>query len=494
LLLGRDRFGIKPLYFHRTPRRLVFASELRAVLASGLVPATLDETSVWHYVGYQTTPTPRTLIQDIRMLEPGHVLEVTAAGAVSDRRYWDLGHAASRQAIPKSLAAAQARTGELLTEAVKSHLVSDVPVGVFLSGGLDSSALLSALHASGTKAQTFTIALDEADLDESAAAAAVARQFGADHTEIRLRAGDLVDSLPHILDAMDHPSGDGVNTFIVAQAVRERGLKVALSGLGGDEVFGGYASFRRLAKLAGPAPMLRSAPLQIRRAAASAVRMTGRGSVASEKAAAVLESQGSIAEMWPITRQLFSAAARSELLSDRVPRAGDAYTAMLSRALSEDVAMEVFGQVSVAETRAYMHDVLLRDTDQMSMSHGLEVRVPMLDHRLAAYVVAVPDRWKAAGRLPKPLLTGCLELPLPRSVSAAPKRGFVLPFDAWMRGALRAFCERQLGEQGLEGRGLLRPGEARRLWSGFLERRPGITWGRVWTLVALNAWLERRSL
>jgi len=493
LVLARDRFGIKPLYYHRGPRHLVFASEIRSLIASGLFEPQLDEAAVWHYFGYQTAPTPATLLRDVRMLEPGHVLEVDADGRTSSRRYWDLLDAAAEQNRPVSEEEAQNRIRSLLDEAVASHLVSDVPVGVFLSGGIDSGALVSCLASAGTRPRTFTVTLTDAALDESQEAARLAKQFGTDHTEVRLREDELLEGLPAVLAATDHPSGDAVNTFMVARAVSERGLKVALSGLGGDEVFGGYASFRRLSRLAGTAETLVHAPKMVRHAAARLVRAAGGGAVASDKAAAVLESEGSIAAMWPVTRQLFSAQARARMLSSRIPPAGEAYEPMLAAAFDRSPVTDVYARVSYAESRAYMHDVLLRDTDQMSMAHGLEVRVPLLDHRLAAFVVALPDRWKA-GANPKALLAGSLARPLPADLVAAPKRGFTLPFDAWMRGALRPFCEDQLGERGLDGRDLLKPGQARRLFHRFLDRAPGVTWGRVWALVALNAWLDRRSL
>jgi len=493
LQLVRDRFGIKPLYYAQTTRAFVFASEVRALLASGLVTAALDLESVWHYVGYQTTPTPRTLIQGVWMLEPATVLDVTAGGVTSTRTYWSLLESASREPVPSSRDAAMIRVGQLLRESVDEHLVSDVPVAAFLSGGIDSGAIVSAMTAAGSKPRTFTVSLDDNALDESAAAAATARHFATDHTTIRLSGSDLADELPAILAATDHPSGDAVNTWVVSRAVHQQGLKVALSGLGGDEVFGGYPSFRHLRRAAGPAGQLGRTPAVMRRAAASIVRTAGGGAVLSEKAAAVLDGDGSLAEMWPVTRQLYSDAARRRMMSPAVPRAADAYAGMLSAALRAHGAATCHAQVSFAESRAYMHDVLLRDTDQVSMAHGLEVRVPLLDYRLAVFVAALPDAWVAEGS-PKALLVDALERPLPDAVARAPKRGFVLPLDAWMRGPLKGFCEAQLGPRGLDARGLLIPGEAARLWNAFLARSRGVTWSRVWTLVALNAWLEERSL
>jgi len=497
LLLARDRFGIKPLYYHRGPRHFAFASEVRALMASRLFRPALDTASVWHYLGYQTAPTPATLVQDVRMLEPGHVMDVRADGRIGARRYWTLLQAGDPSHIPASAHTARARVAELLRDAVTSHLVSDVPVGVFLSGGIDSGALVSVLRSVDVTPRTFTVALAGDPADESIDARRVADAFGTDHTEVHLDQADLLHMLPAVLTAVDHPSGDGVNTFVVAKAVRDHGVKVALSGLGGDEVFGGYASFRRLGRALPAALQMGRSPLSLRQAAASVVRAAGGGRVATDKAAAVMEGDGTLAAMWPITRQLFSERVRRRMLTDPLaPAVGapDAYAPLLAAAFAAAPGAGVWAQISFAEARGYMHDVLLRDTDQMSMAHGLEVRVPLLDHRLAAHVVSLPDALKLDPRTPKSLLVNSLLLPLPDDIVHRPKRGFTLPFDTWMRGALRGYCEAQLGEQGLDGRGLLRAGEATRLWGRFLSRAHGVTWGRVWTLVALNAWLDRHSL
>jgi asparagine synthase (glutamine-hydrolysing) len=495
LVLARDRFGIKPLYFHANASRIVFASEVRALLASGLVERRLDPHALWHYLGYQTAPTPRTLVDGVEMLDPGGWLEIDSRGQSHRRRYWHLLDAAARESVPESRAAAAREVQARLTDAVTSHMVSDVPVGVFLSGGVDSGALISTLRTAGLTPHTFTVALGEHGYDESIEAAAVARAFGTTHQNVSLREDDLLAMLPDVLAATDHPSGDGVNTYVVSRAVREQGVKVALSGLGGDELFGGYDSFRRLDRLAGAARQVGRSPAPLRRAAASVIRQVGGGGVAAEKAAAVLDTAGTLAELWPVTRQLYSVRARRGLLpAAMIPDDPRSYEGVLADAYANAPQAPAWACMTYAETRAYMHDVLLRDTDQMSMAHALEVRVPFLDHRLAAFVTALPDAWKREGGRPKALLLDALEAPLPAGITGRPKRGFTLPFDLWMRGALRPFCEAQLGAQGLDGRGLLQPGQAAHLWQRFLDRAPGVTWGRIWPLVALNAWLTRQSL
>jgi asparagine synthase (glutamine-hydrolysing) len=441
-----------------------------------------------------------TLIHGVRMLEPGHELRASSRGDVRVRRYWSLLDARDRgDAAPDAatVESAAAEVGARLEAAVRSHLVSDVPVGVFLSGGIDSGALVSVLRALDVRPQTFTVGLEGQAADESDDARLVARHFGTDHVEVPLREDDILDMLPSVLSGTDHPSGDGVNTFVVSAAVRARGVKVALSGLGGDELFGGYASFERLTRTLPAARQITRSPAVFRKAAANALRAAGRGAVSANKAAAVLEGDGTLESMWPVTRQVFAADARRRLLSDSVLDGGefaDGYRTLLAEAYRSAGRMPLWSRISFAEARTYMHDVLLRDTDQMSMAHALEVRVPLLDHHLASYVMSLPDAAKREAGSPKTLLVRSLTRPLPPEIVRRPKRGFALPFDTWMRGALRPVCEGNLGPNGLDGRGLLKPGSAQALWRQFLNRAPGVTWSRVWILVALNAWLDRNHV
>jgi len=232
--------------------------------------------------------------------------------------------------------------------------------------------------------------------------------------------------------------------------------------------------------------------------AAAAVRTLGRDSVASAKAAALLESDGSLAQTFPVMRQLFSSPERDALLGAEIvaasARHGDPYVALLEGAVERHADLGLMSLVSYAEARTYMHDVLLRDTDQMSMRHGLEVRVPLLDHRLVEYVVGLPDALKQAGDVPKRLLVESLGGRLPEACVKRPKRGFVLPFDLWMRGDLRPFCEHHLGSSGLAARAPFHAPAIARLWASFLANDGRTTWSRPWTLVALNAWMERSGV
>jgi asparagine synthase (glutamine-hydrolysing) len=498
ILLARDRLGIKPLYVYQSEHALLFASEIRSLLASGLVPRRLDALALEQFLAYQSVPPPRTLVEDVRMIAPGHLLVTGATRRGVERKYWDLLDSASPEARTATLAESRARVGDLLAEATRAHLVSDVPVGVFLSGGIDSSALVALMHRAGVVPHSFGIAFPGTAYDESHYARVVAKAFGAAHTEIALTEAELCGQLPDAIASVDHPSGDGINTYVVSRAVRAAGVKVALSGLGGDEFFGGYPSFRRLGKFAAYARAWRRSPRPVRAVAAAAVRTLGGESVASMKTAALLESDGSLPQTFPVMRQLFSTAERRALVGPDVvsdaARFGDPYVTLLERAVERHGDVGLMSLVSYAESRTYMHDVLLRDTDQMSMRHGLEVRVPLLDHRLVEYVMGLPDAVKQAGDVPKRLLVESLGVTLPDECVNRPKRGFVLPFDLWMRGDLRPFCEHHLGPEGLAARTPFCAPAVAQLWRSFLANDGRTTWSRLWTLVALNAWLERSGV
>lgn len=497
LFLSRDRLGIKPLYYYSEDGLFVFASEVRALLASGLVPRRLDPLGLDEYLAYQSLPAPRTLIQGVSALLPGAWISVDQRGRVSQGRYWDLlGHARpqDRNSDP---AASRRRVGELLREAVAQHLVSDVPVGAFLSGGIDSSAVVGLMREAGHVPHTFSVAFSERAYDETPHARQVASRFHAEHTEIWLGEHDLLEQLPQALAAMDQPTGDGVNTYVVSRAVRAAGITVALSGLGGDELFAGYPSFARLSRTARLFRTWGRAPQPVRQLAANTVHALGRASVGATKTAAMLASSGHMANLHPVMRQVLSSRQRHNLFSPAWSRAvdghADPYVQLLETAYRDSPRASILACISYAEARTYMHDVLLRDTDQMSMAHSLEVRVPLLDHVLVEYVMGLPDALKQPNGTPKRLLVESLDGLLPDDIVYRPKQGFSLPFAVWMRGHLREFCEARLGQDGLAGRDIFQPRAVQELWSAFLSGRGDASWSRLWVLVVLEEWLERNG-
>jgi asparagine synthase (glutamine-hydrolysing) len=315
--------------------------------------------------------------------------------------------------------------------------------------------------------------------------------------EVPVRPADAVAGVRDALASLDHPSGDGVNTFLVARAVRSAGLKVALSGLGGDELFGGYPSFQRLERLSGYGPALRQSPGAAKHLAAAAVKWVGGSSVASSKAAALMETDGSVPEAFPILRQMFAPDERARLLSTRwrdAAEAPDPYVTLLRAASEDHRDADLMTLTSYAEARTYMHDVLLRDTDQMSMRHALEVRVPLLDHRVVEFVMGVRESIKRPDGRPKRLLVESLPQPLPAEVIDRPKQGFVLPLGAWMRAELRPTCEAALGPSGLGAHDVFQRDVIAELWNAFLAGDSRTSWSRLWTLVALGDWLTRHEI
>lgn len=498
LFIARDRLGIKPLYYFNAPGLFLFASEARALLASGLVPRRLDSMALWEYLGYQSVPAPRTLVEDVRVLKPGCWMSIDAQGRTGEGCYWDLLENASREGQAASASESRRRVREILEESVALHLVSDVAVGAFLSGGIDSSAIVALVREAGKTPRTFSVCFDESAYDEHLYAQQVSERFQTDHTEIHLTDSMLLAQLPSALASMDQPTGDGVNTYVVARAVRSTGIKVALSGLGGDEFFAGYPSFKRLQHAMKYLNHLSRAPQSLRHLAATTIRMLGGSSIRATKTAGMIDGDGTLASVFPLTRQVLSTAQRRLLLNEtwRALVAGtrDPYVELLEDKYRRTTA-EMLSLISYAEGRTYMHDVLLRDTDQMSMAHALEVRVPLLDHRLVEYLMGLPDEHKISNGTPKRLLVESLNGLLPDGVVQRAKRGFTLPFEPWMRsGGLHGFCEERLSRERTGSRGIFQPERVRELWQSFLDGRASVSWSRLWVLVVLEDWLERNGI
>jgi len=477
---------------------VIFASEVRAILATGLVPRQIDPIALNEYLAYQSVPSPRTMIKGIKALPPGTWMTIDALGGIEEQKYWDLLQDFSTEAFTASKPEILKRTAGLLREATELHLVSDVPLGVFLSGGIDSSAVVALIRELGYTPHTFSVAFAEGNYDESIYARQIATRFCAEHKEIRLTERVLLDQLSPALAAMDQPTGDGINTYVVSQAVKDAGVTVALSGLGGDEFFVGYPSFLRLERAIKYLRLLKHLPSSARNTLARVIELAGGRSIQAAKAASLIGSDGSLASIYPVVRQVLSTSKRHSLLSGRWKQCSqdwrDPYVSLLQEAYRNADATDLFARISYAEGRTYMHDVLLRDTDQMSMAHALEVRVPLLDHKLVEYMMGVPDAYKRPNGTPKSLLVGSLGDLLPRDVVYRPKQGFTLPFAAWMRGELRPFCEERLHPQRIGSRGVFDPAEVKKIWKAFLSLSQEVSWSRLWVLVALEEWLDRNQI
>ena len=477
LLLARDRFGIKPLYWHEDRRRVLFASEVTAIVRGGLVPDEASGEALARFLEWGSVPSPLTTVKDVRALPPGHILKISSRGARVER-YWDLDGAveAARRAAPRAAADAVVATRERLEESVRLHLVSDVPLGVFLSGGIDSSAL-AALAAEGRPQPltTLSVAFEERALSEAAYARRMAARVGADHHEVLLRAPDVFADLGAFFAAMDQPTADGLNTWCIARAAREAGLTVVLSGLGGDEVFWGYDHLRRTAALGLARAVMAALPVAVRRGVTRLGPMAGAllARPGLDRLAA-LEAP-TPPGVYHLVRGLFPRATVRDLLG---ASEGDLEAA--APALTGD-ARAGAGDLREALTRLefshYLGDQLLRDTDVMGMAHSIEARVPYLDHRLVETVLGLPAALKLDRARPKPLLLDALGDRLPREIWDRPKMGFTFPMAAWMRERapeLERLCleDKRLQRSAVEA-----------VWSAFAAGRSH--WSRPWALLVL---------
>jgi asparagine synthase (glutamine-hydrolysing) len=480
LWLARDRFGIKPLYWAAVRTGgIAAASEVRALLAGGLVETRVDASGIASYFAYGSVWGRQTAVQAVESLEPGSWMRVSRDG-VATGRYWTPRRYPG--AAPRRPEDAVAEVRALLRRSVESQLAADVPVGVFLSGGLDSGAVLgNAAAARNGDITGFTIAFpaESARLDERQAAALAAARAGARHRVIELSPGGCLSDLPRIASSLDLPSIDGVNSWFVSKAVRAEGIVVALSGLGGDEVFAGYPHLRH-AQLYGVLTRCcgRRQPF-----GTGGFRGWAR-STRSQKLLMALASGGTARGLYATRRCLFKLPADLGLFRrELVERWAADQEAFLEDAL--DAGPGALQAQTVLELQNYMRNTLLRDTDCMSMAHALEVRVPLLDERLVEYVLSLPAGWRVRQGVQKPLLGEALGLP-PSPPSA--KQGFTLPFVQWLRGPMAPLVEACLDELPRAGE-LVDRGAARALWRRFVAGEDRL-WTRVWSIWILDRWLD----
>lgn len=488
LFLARDPMGIKPLYYAHTGSYFLFASEVRTLLGTGLLPPRIDPAGLTNYLTFGSAYDPLTLIEGIKVLPAGHTL-IWEQGRLRLSGYWDLVDELPRaQSREKDATIAQLKP--MLEEAVRLQLVSDVPVGVFLSGGIDSSALVSILSRGGVTSSTFSIVFREADFSEAQHSRAIAKKFHTDHHEINVSQSDVLAAIPDALRAMDLPTMDGVNTYFVSREARAAGIKVALSGLGGDEIFGGYSSFRSVPRMERFSQYWGHVPRPVRNAFAAAFSALAPVSDQNRKLTSLARDNGRLLHPYFLTRMVFTPRQRDLLLCNRNAAIGDLAGESINDRVQRARSLDAVNRVSYLESRCYMLNTLLRDSDFMSMSQGLELRVPLIDHQLAKTVLGFPGEWKL-NRTPKKLLVEALEGSLPDEIVHRPKRGFTLPFEHWMRQELRPEIEPVLDAKRIDQgplAGMLSGKEVRRVWQSFLDG--SVSWSRPWSLYILQRWCE----
>jgi asparagine synthase (glutamine-hydrolysing) len=502
LLIARDSMGIKPLYFAANPSGsddwiFAFASEVRALLAAKLIRnPKLNPNAVRSVVWNGYTVAPETAVLGIESLLPGEAMWLDRQGRVIRRfTYWrhpegHKGHTATQEELESAL-----------IDSVRAHMISDVPLGIFLSGGIDSSAVANlAKRAGAAEINSFTLTFEEADSNEAFYAKQVANAIGTSHQEILLTEQSFLNHLESALDSLDQPSFDGLNSYFMSRAVRDAGFKVALVGTGGDELFGGYQSFSDLPKLQRGLGFLGALPGVPTRLAASMARTlfsrTSHGyppQTRWAKLPEMIEKGGSLISLYQLAyslflpdtqRSLIHADIRSNALLDGLPSTRrDAFIAELNGRSALDA-------ISVLEHRMFLGERLLRDTDAASMAVSLETRLPFVDTEL----LSVISRMEPDARF-QPLKT---KLALRRAglkgldpqMFDRPKSGFEIPFNRWLKSSLGKEIGSTLLDAPLVASAGLQPESVARLWQAFVAGSKGLYWTRMWALYSLIRWVR----
>jgi asparagine synthase (glutamine-hydrolysing) len=505
LLVARDPLGIKPLYLARSADpdagwSVAFASELRALLASGLLgPPHLDPQAVASGVWNGFVVGPGTAVKGVDLLWPGRLLELDGAGKeVRQEDFWRIPDRAPDPTMNEDGLAA------ILEEGLRLHLASDVPLAVFLSGGVDSSVMANlAQRAAQSPIHTFTLAFEEGEFNEGPIARRIAAAIGTQHHEVVLTEGRFVENLEAALDSLDQPTFDGLNAYYMSHAIRSAGFTVALSGTGGDELFGGYTSYRDLPVLQRWSRFAAWVPRGLQVAAATLatwpLRRSG-GAVPPQtrwaKLPEMVRHGDDLLALYQLAYALFLPGFQYELLASGFAEAlADGLPlAMRQRVIAETGARTPLSAISVMEQRLFLGERLLRDNDVASMASSLEQRVPLVDQILHESVDRLPDqaRYRPLGR--KAMLRRIGLRGLDPALFERPKSGFVLPFNRWIRRGLKDAMDQTLRDPQAIAPAGLDPAAVERLWRAFLDGAPGMYWSRVWSVYVFVRWCHRNRV
>jgi asparagine synthase (glutamine-hydrolysing) len=489
LVLGRDRAGIKPLYVTRIGDRLAWGSEAKCLLAGGLDPQ-IDVQALHDYLTLGYVPGPASIFAGVEQLPAGHVLVAEPGRAPDVRRFWSLrGHVAP---TPERRSEADWRDELMRTlrGAVESHLMSDVPLGVFLSGGLDSGTIVALMHELGVSPiRTFTIGFEEKSFSETDEAREVARQFGTEHHELIVRP-DAVALLPRLVRSFDEPFADSsaIPVYHVSELAR-RHVKVVLSGEGGDEVLAGYETYRarRVAAMYARLPQAiggRLLPAVVRRLPVSHAKVSFDYKAKRFVTGAYLPPAAG--HLW--WKTILDEDTKAGLYADGVA-GGLEPTARLFEALFDESDGNELDSLQYIDAKLYLPADILVKVDRMSMLHSLEARVPFLDRSMLELTRRIPSHLRLRGMTTKYLLRRAMADRLPTAVVRGKKRGFNVPMPAWLAGSLRDFTRDTLSPQRIRRQGLFRPAAVERLVNDHIGRRRDHS-RAIWTLLVLSVWQD----
>ena len=489
LFVARDRIGVKPFYYSTTNDHFVFASEIRAVQESGYISNEIDQTSVVGYLSSLFVPTPNTILSDIKQLCPGEY-GIYNDGVFKTERYWSIVPDFNIISKKKELSYDDTvtKTRKLLKEAVKSRMVADVNVGAFLSGGIDSSAIVAIMSEYSTRPiDTFSIVFNDKKFDEREYAQLVAKKYKTTHTELELEPKALIEHLDDYFLSMDSPTVDGINTWMVSKLVASTGIKVALSGLGGDELFAGYPGFSRWKQISDYQAFLPS--VLVKTGFSLANKLSHKRAIVKLNEF-INHSPLDFESFYSINRGNFLKNEIAELLAGNLEK--KKYPSWIQLNDLATAKNRIYSAYSIAELTHYTLDVLLKDTDQMSMRWALEIREPFFDYKLVEHLLTVPDSFKFDKNTPKKLLVDAMGNLLPKEVVYRSKKGFSFPWDSWIRNELRAYCEESLIQ--LSNNDMFENNAVQNLWKRFLNNDYRVNWVQIWSLVVLQKWIENHSV
>ncbi len=496
--LIRDRIGVKPLYWTQRDGVLLFGSELKALMAHPDWRGEVDREAVAAFLRYSYVPTPATIFRDVRKLPPASILTCSHNGTVSIERYWRMDDAPAAGDAAGDEAEAADRLDALLRQSIKGRMIADVPLGAFLSGGIDSSTVVALMQAQSTaKVRTFSIGFHEAGYDEAKHAKAVAAHLGTEHTELYLTPREALDVVPRLPDWFDEPFADPsqIPTYLVSAMTRKH-VTVALSGDGGDELFAGYPRYRhaeRIQRRFGglPGALRRGAGALLRQVPESLFDRAGRllpPSLRPQNAGRKAHRLGELIALPGSDQLIAEFAATWPHECALVPGATGAYRHAPEGGLAERLP-DFVSRMQHYDMQTYLPDDIMTKVDRCSMAVALEAREPLLDHRLVEFVWTLPPQWKLHAGQSKRLLRTVLHRYVPRDLVERPKMGFSIPVAAWLRGPLRGWAEDLLAPSRLAG-GVLAAGEVRRLWDEHQSGRANRD-NVLWSLLMFQAWKQR---
>jgi len=495
LFIARDRIGIKPLYYYKNKNLLLFASEVKAILATNLVEKKLNPYAVLGYLTFQSVQDPDTVIQRIHSLLPGYYM-IAQKDNILVKNYWEI-PLLTQHVDEVEENDIYKKTRELLEATIKLEIADKISMGVFLSGGIDSTVIVALMSGFlKSPVNTFSLVFPYAKYDESEFARLVSRRFNTNHTEFYIDQDEVITNLPEIIQKMDQPSVDGINTYIISKAVRAQGIKVAFSGIGGDDVFIDYDFFKQKLFLIKKFTVIWNyfLPSFARNCLTKVLNSVKTMNVAYNKFIDYLDSQTFFIDLYFMTRKVFWKNILKDILDQKFKEKLDndvSYSTKYMKNLQDNVEKikDDMNKISYLDCKTYVPNTLLRDADSMGMANSLEIRAPLLDHKLIEYIATIPGKLKVDKNIPRKLEVKALGDLLPEEVVYRTPAGFVLPFEKWLKDRMGPIVEQVLTKKTICKRGIFSYTGVNKLWQKFLTGN--VHWTRIWIIVVLELWCQK---